>query len=814
MNLFKNYKRTLTKILLGFGAFLLIYIIAEVILAKVFLKNIETGINSTLNEKINGDASISHCGISIFDNFPNVSITIKNLNISGPNYPITKVAILKADEINLQIKILQLIQGKIAFSKISIKNSEINISRLQSGLMSTNNLFVKQDNDTDSASTITIPISNIALNNVRLIIEDTVIADSKFDLTFSRSAVHISPSAKGYQFETADNIFVKTLAFRTERGGCFENTALKSYLNLEWNTETKDITLMPSTLKVRDSYIYAKGTIKSDVFPQVALFFTAAKVNMSDAVDLVSNYTREKLKGYNFTKPLNATLTLSGEMIPNIPLNLDLFFRTSDNKFTTTKQSFEAVALNGHYTNHLSPLLLKDEINSGLTLVGFKGKFETIPFDINLHVANLLDPYLSMHLRSNINLKEVNNAVDTGLIQFNAGTINLDVTYKGYTSLDHVKSAVDSGATLIGFADIKNAGYVITKQNYKFSNITGKIEFDGRNIFFNELPVTINSNATSISASFSNFTNSMMRRNEKMKADIAITCQQFDLTNFTAPTESATKPDDKKHLNRLIENLIANIDANITLKAKQVVRNKLILNDVSANLNMRNDDIYCRQANFSAADGKIDLSGSLTNMGTSKTAFQLTSHIFNADINKLFAALNNFNQTAVTAKNISGKLDANIAIGAGLTNTFTIKQETLKGTLQAKIKQGAIHNLKALDEITANILKKKDFSSMQFATLNHNSTLNGKDFTIEQMEIQSNVITVFVNGVYSMGDNTELFVKVPISSLKNQDPDYVAKNKSPDDKIGLSLNFKVKKVDGDMKVTPVLFNRNKANKPE
>lgn len=79
------------------------------------------------------------------------------------------------------------------------------------------------------------------------------------------------------------------------------------------------------------------------------------------------------------------------------------------------------------------------------------------------------------------------------------------------------------------------------------------------------------------------------------------------------------------------------------------------------------------------------------------------------------------------------------------------------------------------------------------------------------MEIQSNVITLFVNGVYSFGDNTELFVKVPISSLKNQDPDYVAKNKSPDEKIGLSLNFKIKKENGEMKVMPVLFSRKKSN---
>ncbi|MBK8343324.1 MAG: AsmA family protein [Bacteroidetes bacterium] len=661
--------------------------------------------------------------------------------------------------------------------------------------MSTNNLFVKKEESADTSTTTSLPISNIELNKVRIMIEDTVIADSRFDFTFTRSEMHIAAVDSGYQFETEDNIFVKTLTFRIERGGCFENTGIKSKLKIQWNPDAKLITFLPSTLTVKESSIFLKGTVLNDSLPQVNLLFNAPKTSMPEAVKLVSNYTREKLEGYNFTEPINATLTLTGEMIPNIPLDIDLFFRTVKNQFTTPKQTFEEVTLKGHYTNHLSPWLVKNEANSGLTLVGFKGKFETIPFDINLHVLNLIDPYLYMHLRSDVDLKGVNNAVDTALIQFDDGSINVDVTFKGHTSHDHVAAEADSGATLTGIAEIKDAGYTITKRNYVFSDITGKIIFDRYNIYFAGIPVNINKNQTNVSASFGNFVNSLMQAEEAFTANITITCPKFDLANFSTPADAdaTKKPDEKKRLNKLIENLITNLDANITMNADQVVRNKLVLSNVSANVNMHNDDIYIQQANFNSAGGKVNLSGRLTDIGTNHTAFQLSTNISNADITQLFAELNNFNQTVVTSKNLSGLLDAKMTVSSGLTKKFTIRQESIAGTFEVKIKKGELHNLKALDEITGNILKNKEFSNMQFATLNHNSTLKGQDFTIEQMEIQSNVITLFVNGVYSFGDNTELFVKVPISSLKNQDPDYVAKNKSPDEKIGLSLNFKIKK---------------------
>lgn len=813
MTLYQKYRKSLRKLLIVLAGLFLFYILAEVALAKVFLKKIESGITAGLNEKINGEVGFEHLGISIFDNFPNVSVTVKNLDMQGPNYPVTKVSVFKAGEINLHIKISQLIQGKIAFSKVSIKNSEINISRLQNGLMSTNNLFVKKEESADTSTTTSLPISNIELNKVRIMIEDTVIADSRFDFTFTRSEMHIAAVDSGYQFETEDNIFVKTLTFRIERGGCFENTGIKSKLKIQWNPDAKLITFLPSTLTVKESSIFLKGTVLNDSLPQVNLLFNAPKTSMPEAVKLVSNYTREKLEGYNFTEPINATLTLTGEMIPNIPLDIDLFFRAVKNQFTTPKQTFEEVTLKGHYTNHLSPWLVKNEANSGLTLVGFKGKFETIPFDINLHVLNLVDPYLYMHLRSDVDLKGVNNAVDTALIQFDDGSINVDVTFKGHTSPDHVTAEADSGATLTGIAEIKDAGYTITKRNYVFSDITGKIIFDRYNIYFAGIPVNINKNQTNVSASFGNFVNSLMQAEEAFTANITITCPKFDLANFSTPADAdaTKKPDEKKRLNKLIENLITNLDANITMNADQVVRNKLVLSNVSANVNMHNDDIYIQQANFNSAGGKVNLSGRLTDIGTNHTAFQLSTNISNADITQLFAELNNFNQTVVTSKNLSGLLDAKMTVSSGLTKKFTIRQESMAGTFEVKIKKGELHNLKALDEITGNILKNKEFSNMQFATLNHNSTLKGQDFTIEQMEIQSNVITLFVNGVYSFGDNTELFVKVPISSLKNQDPDYVAKNKSPDEKIGLSLNFKIKKENGEMKVMPVLFSRKKSN---
>jgi hypothetical protein len=44
------------------------------------------------------------------------------------------------------------------------------------------------------------------------------------------------------------------------------------------------------------------------------------------------------------------------------------------------------------------------------------------------------------------------------------------------------------------------------------------------------------------------------------------------------------------------------------------------------------------------------------------------------------------------------------------------------------------------------------------------------------MEIQSSVLTMFVEGVFSTKGNTDIRIQVPLSNLKKRDENYIPKN--------------------------------------
>ena len=58
---------------------------------------------------------------------------------------------------------------------------------------------------------------------------------------------------------------------------------------------------------------------------------------------------------------------------------------------------------------------------------------------------------------------------------------------------------------------------------------------------------------------------------------------------------------------------------------------------------------------------------------------------------------------------------------------------------------------------------------------------------ISRMEVESSVLTLFLEGRYSLADSTDLSIQVPLSNLKRRDKAYKPENVGVDAKVGPSV---------------------------
>ena len=121
--------------------------------------------------KYHTQVAIKNLSVSLFKEFPSLSLLVENVDAKGPMYKIHNRKIFTASKIYLRLNTFQLLSGKISFGKTLITNGNVFIYTDTSGL---NNLsFFKSEIDKDKKEKkpLILP-DNVEFKNFDITIED------------------------------------------------------------------------------------------------------------------------------------------------------------------------------------------------------------------------------------------------------------------------------------------------------------------------------------------------------------------------------------------------------------------------------------------------------------------------------------------------------------------------------------------------------------------------------------------------------------------------------------------------------------------
>lgn len=187
------------------------------------------------------------------------------------------------------------------------------------------------------------------------------------------------------------------------------------------------------------------------------------------------------------------------------------------------------------------------------------------------------------------------------------------------------------------------------------------------------------------------------------------------------------------------------------------------------------------------AEGSMAMNGQLINLQNNRHQAAIKANMQNVNVQKVFYAFDNFGQDGITDKNLEGKLTANADVKIDINSDGKVLPGTSMGLVDFSLKKGALNNFEPLKKIQNIIFKKRDFENIQFAELKNKLSINRGEMTINRMEIQSSVLTFFVEGLFSQRGNTDISVQVPFSNLKKREADYKPENIGVDKKGGRSI---------------------------
>ena len=773
--------------LLGF--FMLLIVIGYAAAQYYKPKILET-LNRELKNSINGDFQIGHLDFTIFEQFPNFSIALSDIYLRGPKYDQFHQDFFKADKIYAHVKLLHLFRGAVDLKSIAIKNGSIFIFRTSDGYTNLE-VFKKNRSKTPEATgnSLSLGLEKILFENTRVCYVDTLKRKS-FDVKFINTVIDIIQSDSSRRFSLDGKLWFGGLLFNEKKGKYLFDTPARAKLDLEFIPIGQRLIIHPSELQFIKSTVQLSGRFDLTSPGIFALDIASKEIDYKEGLTLVTESLSEKLSRYQFVGPLTLSLNLVGTLAPGEEPKIDIGFSTKGNHFTSKKIDVQNLSFTGSFTNHIDSAKRFDDVNSRLQLEKLSGKISDVPVEAQIVITNLTNPQLTLESHSRLDLFDLNRETDTVRMKFISGVVAADIQYEG-----PLKEYLDSSRTsydgkLKGNVTVTNGSIDLRSQQKKFDQINLQIRFTEKQMDLDKINFKVNGNPVQSRGTVIGFIPFFLVPEKKGFVKLSVYSSRLDLATLIRKknkSSPATSKQNKKRISGFLDVLNDKMDFELDIKVDEMVNGPFQASKLSGKIRLNKNQFSAYPLKMNFAEGAVLLSLKMSDLDKPVNPVVLTADVKGADIKKFFSSFNNFSQSTIKSDHLSGTIGAHVQFNAQVDDQFTILKPSMTGEVDFKIKDGKLTDFEPLQKMSSFLLKKRDFTEVQFAEINCLFRLSGPSLIISRMEVESSVLTLFLEGRYSLADSTDLSIQVPLSNLKRRDKAYKPENVGVDAKVGPSV---------------------------
>ncbi|MBA3647160.1 MAG: hypothetical protein H0W62_01190 [Chitinophagales bacterium] len=802
---------------------LMLAVVGFVLLKK---KEILGYVTETVNQKINGTFSIADFHITPFEDFPYISLLLTDPVIRDSLYSQHHQTLFEAKKICLEINVFKLFSKTVEFRRVTVSDAVIAILKTQTGYSNAKIFKPQPPSDGQAKNTALFGIEDVALLNVNFTLSDSL-KNKKFGIQFLNVKANTQHLGSSLRVHAQGVIHFEGLGFNLEKGSYLLNKNAVIDLNLDYSSSQKKLIVFSSKLNIENNDYNLMGRYFFNEPAHFQMRISAKDVMLDQALSLITQNTASKLKNYRIEQPLTFAVLVSGKLANGSKPAVDLLFKSREPTTIMVGQNMLSYSeLNGIFTNHFDSAMENTDQNSVFMLPDFSASYlGIIPLRSRIVIANLADPRLFMKAHVDMSLPDLNEIVDSSKLNFLNGEAHVQFKYTGklVNFVDTVNNRLD--ADLSGSVHLNDADVEYVSRHYDFSGMNAVIHFDKSTLTLDSASVALNDNPLRIEGIVENLIPSFFIPEKKLLADFKISTPVLNLNkiitpgsfkkksrkNIAAKDSSKVVKQEKKRaaladkgtplpvsvrINELLDNMVFLIKLN----ADQLQYRNFKANNFEGGLEFGSDYIHFNNINMNTAGGSFTLHGNLTNTDRPNAALSITSSLSNVRINDLLYSFDNFSQSTITNKNIEGQLNAQILFNAGMRKDYTIVPKSMNGRIFFRLKNGKLLDFTSLSQISKYVFKNRDFTNIDFAVLQDTVILKGQDLHLSRMQIESNVLTFYVGGIYSFADNTNLSIQIPLSNLKKRDEDYVPKYSGNKKRAGISVFLKATTKDGKINI--------------
>jgi uncharacterized protein involved in outer membrane biogenesis len=676
-----------------------VVIIGTLISIPVFFKqSILEKTKTTINNQLNAEVEFEGFKLSLFRNFPKITIELQNVSITGKG-EFQSDTLLSIQTLRAKMNL------KSLFKKSERKIEEINLIQAKLNLIvgKTGNAnwdvtteTVLNPQVTDERPEKQDDVFELQLDKIEIENAKVIYNDREINMLQVFEGVNFLIDGKMYGTSTELNAVGKVERYSVDYDSVryISNVSLETTTLLNVDYEKMDIRIIENEVRVNRLPMQVTGLIQ---MPSDSIFFDLALKTKDSGFDnflaLVPPGYEDYLKKVKTTGSASVSGTINGlyfeENYPAFNLKIDV--ANGNLKYVDLPEEIKNISADISID--------KPQGDLDLTEVRVKNahlEIKNNPVDLTLLLKNLVsDPYFDGAFVGKVNFDQLKDALPLDSVNV-SGTIDANLFAKGnYSSIekeeyDKIKSD--------GIVLLDNFLYDSPDLTQKILVPSGKLDFSPQNVNLSQLNMKVGQSDFNLTGKVYNYLNYIFK-NGTLQGDLQMVSSFVNLNEIlrlqkAKSTVAGNKNDAEKQVEnnpqvndneivnteKLAFDIPKNIDFTFHSNIDKAIFDKLPISNINGLITARGGKLILNGLNMNMLDGELKLTGSYENTVQNQPFIDFGLDIAKFDISDAFKSLSGFRKMMPIAGQSEGKLSTTLKIKGQLTPLFKFIPSSIDGT--------------------------------------------------------------------------------------------------------------------------------------
>jgi len=653
---------------------------------------------TAINNQLNAEVEFKDFKLSLFRNFPKITIEMQNVSITGKGE-------FQTDTL-LSIETLQAKMNlKSLFKKSEKKIEEINLIEpklnLIVGKTGNANWNVTAETAIDTQVADEKPVKQddgfeLQLEKIEIENAKVVYNDREINMLQVFEDVNLSVNGKMYgsSTELKGDGKVGNFSVKYDSVQYISNVSLETTTLLNVDYEKMDIRIIENELLVNRLPMQVTGLIQ---MPSDSMFFDLELKTKDSSFDnflaLIPPGYEDYLKKIKTSGSAAVSGTVNGlyfdENYPAFKLKIDV--ENGNLKYVDLPEEIKNI--------RADISIEKPQGDLDLTEVRVKNahfEIKSNPVDMTLYLKNLVsDPFFDGALVGKVNFDQLKDALPLDSVNV-SGTIDANLFAKGnYSSVEKEEyDKIKSDGTVL----LDNFIYDSPDLTQKVLVPSGKLDFSPQNVNLSQLNMKVGQSDFSLTGKVSNYLNYIFK-NGTLQGDLQMVSSFVNLNEIlrlqktknavsenknVAEKQAENNPplNEKDNVNteKLAFDIPKNIDFTFHSNINKAVFDKLPISNIKGLITAKGGKLILNGLNMSMLEGELKLTGSYENTPQNQPFVDFGLDVVKFDIPNAYQSLSGFQKMMPIAGQSEGKLSTTLKMKGQLSQMFKLIPSSIDGT--------------------------------------------------------------------------------------------------------------------------------------